>query len=159
VEPTSILELGPGPGIPSTSATGEKLVIDGVLYAADCTPLAGASLNLWQTDANGEYGPGHGSDDMRCCYLMGSLRTDANGRFRLVTMQPAHYKGEQPPPPAHIHVEISHLAGTLQTEIVFAGDPYLPPSLDGYTQVELETVPASAESAAYLHGVANIVLN
>ena len=114
-------------------------------------------MNVWQTDANGEYGPGHGSDDMRCCYLMGSLRTDANGRYQLITVKPALYKGEQPPPPAHIHIEISHpQAGQRMTEIIFAGDPYLPPSLQGYILVTLEMVPASNEAAGYLHGVAHI---
>jgi protocatechuate 3,4-dioxygenase beta subunit len=108
IDPAAILELGPGPGIPPTTAAGEKLVIIGTVYTEDCTPLAGAILNVWQTDANGEYGPGHGSDDMRCCYLMGSLRTDSDGHYQLITVKPAHYIGEQPPPPAHIHLEISH---------------------------------------------------
>ncbi len=160
IDPAAILELGPGPGIPPTTATGDKLVIVGSVYAADCTPLAGATLNVWQTDANGEYGPGHGSDDMRCCYLMGSLSTDSNGHYQLITVKPAHYKGEQPPPPAHIHLEISHpQAGQWQTEIVFTGDPYLPQTLQGYILVTLESAPASAEAAAFLRGVADIILN
>jgi protocatechuate 3,4-dioxygenase beta subunit len=88
---------------------------------------------------------------------MGSLRTDANGRYQLITVKPAYYKGEQIPPPAHIHVEISHArVATLQTEIVFAGDPHLPEILHGYIVVELETIPATAETAAYLRGVADI---
>jgi catechol 1,2-dioxygenase len=136
------------------------LLIVGTVYTTDCTPLSGAVLNVWQTDANGEYGPAHGSSELRCCYLMGSLNTDADGRFQLVTMKPAHYKGEQPPPPAHIHVEISHpQVGQLQTEIVFADDPYLPASLQGYVVVALETIPASAEAASYLRGIANIILD
>lgn len=160
IDPAAILELGPGPGISPTGAKGEKLVISGSVYAEDCTPLAGAMMNVWQTDANGEYGPGHGTDDMRCCYLMGSLRTDARGRYQLITVKPAHYKGEQRPPPAHIHVEISHArAGQLQTEIVFAGDPYLPRVLQNYVVVSLETVPASEGATAYQRGIADIVLD
>ena len=160
VDPAAILELGPGPGIPATTAAGEKLVIVGSVYAKDCTPLKGVRMNFWQTDANGEYGPGHGSADMRCCYLMGSLRTDAHGRYQLITVKPAHYKGEQPPPPAHIHIEISHpQAGQFGAEIVFTGDPYLPRSLQGYVLVTLETVPGSGEAPAYLRGVADIILD
>lgn len=160
IDPAAILELGPGPGIPPTGAKGEKLVITGTVYAEGCTPLPGAMLNVWQTDANGEYGPGHGSDDMRCCYLMGSLRTDARGRYQLITVKPAHYKGEQRPPPTHIHVEISHpQAGRSQTEIVFAGDPYLPRVLQNYVVVSVETVPASQGAAAYQRGIADIVID
>jgi protocatechuate 3,4-dioxygenase beta subunit len=160
VDTSAILELGPGPGIPSTSSEGEMLVIAGTIYAADCTPLAGARLDVWQTDANGEYSPGHGSDSMLCCYLMGSLHTDSQGRYQLITIKPAHYKGEQLPPPAHIHVEISHsLTGQSHSEIVFAGDPYLPASLRGYVLVSLESIPATATTAAFLRGVANILVN
>ena len=157
VDPAASLEMGPGPGILASTSAGEKLVIVGTVYAEDCTPLAGAVLNFWQTDASGEYGPGHGTDDMRCCYLMGSLTTDSNGRYQIITVKPAHYKGQQVPPPAHIHVEVSHpQAGVPGTEIVFAGDPYLPESLDGYTLVSLETVSASESAAAYLLGIADI---
>lgn len=160
VDSTAILEMGPGPGIPSTTAEGEMLVIVGAVYTADCVPLVGATLNVWQTDANGEYGPGHGTDSMDCCYLMGSLRTDSHGRYQLITNMPAHYKGEQQPPPKHIHVEINHSSiGQSHTEIVFAGDPYLPTSLQGYSMVDLESVPASATTAAHLLGVADIILD
>jgi protocatechuate 3,4-dioxygenase beta subunit len=160
IDAAAILEMGPGLRIPPSTSTGEKLVIVGTVYAENCTPLAGAVLNFWQTDAGGEYGPGHGTDEMRCCYLMGSLRTDANGRYQLTTIMPAHYKGEQLPPPAHIHVEVNHpQAGVTGTEIVFAGDPYLPESLDGYTLVNLETVPASEGDAAHLRGTADIILD
>lgn len=159
VDPAAVLELGPGAGIPASTASGEKLVISGSVYRADCTPLAGAMLNVWQTDADGEYGPGHGTDDMRCCYLMGSLRSDAQGRYQLITVKPGHYEGEPAPPPAHIHVEISHPEiGTTQTEIVFEGDQYLPQNLTGFHLVTLETVPASDQAAAYLHGTADIIL-
>lgn len=160
VDPAASLEMGPGPGIPPSTSAGEKLVIVGTVYAEDCTPLGGAVLNFHQTDGSGEYGPGHGTDDMRCCYLMGSLTTDSNGRYQLITVKPAHYKGQQFPPPAHIHVEVSHpQAGVPGTEMVFAGDPYLPESLDGYTLVNLETVPASEGDAAHLRGTADISLD
>jgi len=160
VDSSASLELGPGSGIPSTTAEGEMLVIVGAIYTADCAPLASATLNVWQTDANGEYGPGHGTDDMRCCYLMGSLRTDSHGRYQLITNMPAHYKGESQPPPAHIHVEINHSRiGQSHTEIVFAGDPYLPTSLRGYGVVDLVSIPASATTAAHLLGVADIILD
>jgi len=158
VDPAAILELGPGPGIPPSTAAGEKLVFIGTVLAQDCTPLAGAAINVWQTDANGEYGPGHGSNDMRCCYVMGSLQTDALGRYQLITVKPATYLGEQNPPPAHIHVEIEHpQTGLFATENVFAGDPYLPPTLQGYVLVTLETISGSDGEEDHLYGTANIM--
>jgi protocatechuate 3,4-dioxygenase beta subunit len=152
--------MGPGPDIPATTAVGERLVILGTVYTEGCVPLAGATLDVWQTDSNGEYGPGHGTNDMRCCYLMGSLRTDANGRYQLITVKPAHYKGEAVPPPAHIHVEVSHpQAGQMMTEIVFAGDPYLPKSLQGYIVAALESISGSDGASDYHRGVADIVMD
>lgn len=160
VDQAATLELGPGPGIPPTSAAGEKLIIVGSVYTEDCAPLVGAMLNVWQTDANGEYGPGHGSNNVRCCYLMGSVPTDAQGHYQLITVKPAHYKGEQRPPPAHIHIELNHpQAGRLETEIVFDNDPYLPQTLQGYILVTLEKVPATEGLSAYLRGTADIILH
>jgi catechol 1,2-dioxygenase len=103
------------------------------VYAADCvTPLAGATLQVWQTTAAGEYGPRQAGGEERCCYLGAALRTDAAGRYRFETVRPGHYKGEQRPPPAHIHLEVRHPeAAGLATELLFAGDPYLGPDPPG----------------------------
>jgi len=125
--------LGPGVEVERTAETvaagrgGRRLVVSGSVYAAGCTtPLVGASLEVWQTNADGEYGPGHGTDDGRCCYLAAALRTDARGRYQLETVMPGHYKGEERPPPAHIHFEVRHPdAAGLLTELLFAGDPWL----------------------------------
>ena len=119
--------FGPINGVEATTAGGEPLTVVGTVYSGDCRPLAGARLTMWQTDGDGAYGPGHGSENMRCCYLGGTVRTDAGGHFQLVTVRPAHYQGEANPPPAHIHVEVSHPeAEPLRTEIVFADDDHLP---------------------------------
>ena len=160
VSESARLTLGPRAGIPPSTAQGEKLILVGTVYADDCTPLAGATLNLWQTDPNGEYGPGHGTDNLQCCYLQGTVRTDANGHYELITVKPGYYKGVQPPPPAHIHVEVKHPdAQPLMTEIVFVDDPYLVNAESDDLIVSSLTSAAGPEGAyLYLHGVADMVL-
>ena len=127
VDDDATVTFGPINAVTATTAGGEPLVVVGTVYARDCAPLAGATLTMYQTDANGEYGPGHGTDDMFCCYLGGSVQTDAQGHFQVNTVRPAHYRGEANPPPAHIHLEVSHPdAPRLNSEIVFADDELLP---------------------------------
>jgi hypothetical protein len=146
----STARLGPGGELARTAATvakgrgGQRLVVSGTVYRADCaTPLAGASIEVWQTNAEGEYGPGQASGDVRCCYLAAALRTDERGRYRLHTVQPGHYKGEPQPPPAHIHFEVRHPdARGLLTELLFEGDPRLPPDPPGAV-TRPEPVPGS----------------
>jgi protocatechuate 3,4-dioxygenase beta subunit len=132
-------------------AEGQPLEIRGSVTDARCRPLSGATLELWQTNADGEYGPGHGTSEMRCCYVQGAVRTDAAGRYQVETIMPGHYSGEAPPPPAHIHVWVSHpSAQTLSTELDFAGDPYLP--ADAKAVLHLDHV------AGRLHGTFDFVL-
>jgi protocatechuate 3,4-dioxygenase beta subunit len=135
----SVARLGPGGEVERTAETvaagrgGRLLVVSGTVYRSDCrTPLAGASIAVWQTNAEGEYGPGQGTGDERCCYLGAALRTDGQGRYRFHTVRPGHYKGEAQPPPAHIHFEVQHPdAAGLLTELLFEGDPWLGPNPPG----------------------------
>jgi protocatechuate 3,4-dioxygenase beta subunit len=146
----SRMALGPSPELRGSARAktaarrGQRLLVTGTVYAADCaTPLAGATLQVWQTDADGVYGPGHGTGSLTCCYLQGELRTDARGRYRFTTVKPGHYKGEAEPPPAHIHFEVSHPdARGLMTELLFEGDPALAPGVQGHV-ARLTTVAGS----------------
>jgi protocatechuate 3,4-dioxygenase beta subunit len=135
----SSARLGPGAEVERTPETvaagrgGQRLVVAGTVYRDDCrTPLAGASIEVWQTNAKGEYGPAQGTGDERCCYLAAALRTDGRGRYRFETVKPGHYRGEARPPPAHIHFEVRHPdAAGLLTELLFEGDPALGPNPPG----------------------------
>jgi protocatechuate 3,4-dioxygenase beta subunit len=110
----------------AVSRRGQPLVISGVIRGRDCRPLSGATIEAWQTDAEGEYGPGHGTSQLKCCYLTGVVRTDPGGHYRIETVMPGHYKGSDPPPPAHIHFAVRDArAGQILTELNFASDPYL----------------------------------
>lgn len=133
VQAEAVLVPGPGNGLPQSPSRGEALVIVGAVLDARCGPAADASLRLWHTDARGAYGPAEGE----CCYYQGNVRTDRNGRFRLETIRPGRY-AEGNAPPAHIHLEIRHESGALDTEIVFVGDPGVPTApVGGYAPVTL----------------------
>jgi protocatechuate 3,4-dioxygenase beta subunit len=150
-------EMGPGPGIPASTTQGERLAISAVVYTSDCQPLSGVAINLWQTDPRGVYGPGHGTDNMQCCYYLATVTTDENGRFDILTVKPGAYQGEASPPPAHIHVEILHPdLQNWQTEIVFTGDPQLPPVVpQGMIAIPLEE--RSLPEGLMLFGEAEII--
>ena len=159
---SSTARLGPGAEVSKDEAADKEaphkartLIIHGTVYRSDCfSPLAHASINVWQTDASGEYGPGHGTSHMRCCYLMAMLHTDEKGHYRIRTVMPGHYRGAHPPPPAHIHFDVLHPGtGGFSTELNFAGDPYLG---DRDPRTELTSLRKDAKGT--LHGVFDIVV-
>jgi catechol 1,2-dioxygenase len=147
----SRLRLGPSAALRGSARAaaaarrGQRLLVSGTVYAADCTtPLAGATLQVWQTDAEGVYGPGHGTANITCCYLQGTLRTDARGRYRFTTVKPGRYQGQTDPPPAHIHFDVRHAdAGGLMTELLFEGDPDVIPGTQQGHVARLTTVAGS----------------
>jgi protocatechuate 3,4-dioxygenase beta subunit len=117
----SRVRLGPGMELKATTRTlagaraGTPLEVTGVVRGADCEPLDGATINVWQTNGKGRYGPLVGGHD-RCCYLTGTMRTRADGRYSFVSVMPRGYAGGPP----HIHVEAGHPgAQGIVTEIVF----------------------------------------
>jgi protocatechuate 3,4-dioxygenase beta subunit len=128
----SVVKPGPTDGLPPSKARGEPLVLAAVVLDPACRPASGASLDIWHTDADGYYRP-EGTE--ACCYYRSAAQTDHNGRFRLETIRPGRYNTTNAPP-AHIHLEIRHPSGQLQTEFVFPtgarGDP-----VDGTTPVAL----------------------
>ncbi len=101
---------------------GQRLEVKGVVYAADGrTPVARASVYVYQTDARGHYRPDDamGNRDPR---LMALLRTDAAGRYTFTTIRPASYPGTRVP--QHIHYEVAADGhGPRFFEIVFEDDP------------------------------------
>ena len=106
------------------SEPGQRLEVKGVVYAADGrTPVARASIYVYQTDASGVYRPGDamGNRDPR---LMALLRTDAAGRYSFTTIRPGSYPGTRVP--QHIHYEVAADGhGSRFFEIVFDDDPHV----------------------------------
>ena len=117
----SSARLGPGMELKPTkrnlaaARVGKPLVVTGKVRSEDCAPLGGATINVWQTNGKGRYGPRAGGGD-RCCYLQATIRTEADGSYGLGTVMPKGYAGGPP----HIHVTAGHPdAEGLLTELIF----------------------------------------
>ncbi len=114
--------------VASAGEPGERLEVKGTVYAADGrTPVAGASVYVYQTDARGYYKPDDamGNRDPR---LRALLRTDAQGRYSYRTIRPGSYPGTRVP--KHIHYEVTADGhGPRIFEIVFEDDPFVTPQI------------------------------
>jgi protocatechuate 3,4-dioxygenase beta subunit len=74
---------------------GTPMVLTGRVFDADCQPIAGAKVDFWQTDGEGNY-------DNAGYTMRGHQFTDDAGRYRLETVLPGEYPGRTP----HIHVKV-----------------------------------------------------
>ena len=73
---------------------------------AGCTPLAGATVDLWHCDAAGVYSESGGNTAGKK-FLRGHQVTDANGAVRFTTIYPGWYSGRA----VHIHFKVRMLTG------------------------------------------------
>jgi protocatechuate 3,4-dioxygenase beta subunit len=97
---------------------GQRLALGGLVLGADCTPLAGAALEIWHADARGGY-------DNDGYHFRGALRTGADGRWSLRTIVPGRYLNGRRYRPAHVHVKLRAPGHRpLTTQLYFDGDPY-----------------------------------
>ena len=117
---------------------GEPTYVYGRVLSADGRPLAGALLDLWQSNSAGWYDVQLADTGGK--QLRAKLRTDAEGRFRFRTILPTSYAvptdgptglvlermGRHPMRPAHLHFMVSAPGyQTLVTHLFVRGDPYL----------------------------------
>jgi protocatechuate 3,4-dioxygenase beta subunit len=102
---------------------GQALNVSGVIVGADGRPVRGASLYVYQTDAEGYYGVKPVSDN-RNPRLKLFLRSDASGAWSFDTIRPGSYPGSRVP--GHIHFEVLGPGFAPRIfEIVFEGDPFI----------------------------------
>ena len=130
----------PNPGsIASSWSAGEPIVIGGrVNDAVDGSPIAGATLDIWQADGDGRYST---EDDLPAPWnLRGRQSTSDDGSYQIATVRPKHYTikddgpvgqllaalGRHPWRPAHIHMLVTGPGHrSLVTQVYVAGGPYL----------------------------------
>ena len=87
-----------------------------------CKPLAGAHVDIWHCDKDGnysEYGnhPMQRNDLTSAHFLRGRQTTDTNGHVSFLSIYPGWYHGRAP----HIHIEVFNASGTslLVTQLAF----------------------------------------
>lgn len=117
---------------------GERLIISGTVTSADCRPLPGALIEVWQANAKGiydTYKPGNFTE-VTSFHMRGMLYTDDQGRFEIETVMPGSYPIPEGLPgleewggrmrPAHIHFKVQEsLHVPVTGQMYFSGDPYI----------------------------------
>jgi len=117
---------------------GPVLLVEGQVKDTDGAPIAGATLDIWQTAPNGLYSS---QDPAQDTYSFHGLQTvGADGRYAFTTVKPVEYTvpsdgpvgeilracGRHPWRPSHLHF-IAEAPGfkPLVTEVFPDDDPYL----------------------------------
>jgi protocatechuate 3,4-dioxygenase beta subunit len=107
-----------------TKLPGVPIEISGHVYDGIAKPLAGAVVEIWHADSDGNYHPnGNGPASNykpKEIALRGFVLTDAEGRYRFTTIYPGEYSGRT----RHIHFKI-HGPGKpeLTTQLVVPAKP------------------------------------
>jgi protocatechuate 3,4-dioxygenase beta subunit len=112
---------------------GPRIVVSGRVLDEDARPIPHTLIEIWQANAAGRYlhALDQGSAPLDPNFTgEGRLFTDAQGRYRFLTIRPGeyawknHYNAWRP---AHIHFSIfgPAFATRLVTQMYFSGDPLL----------------------------------
>ncbi len=118
--------------------SGEPVVVRGRVLTPDRQAIPSATLDVWQSDAEGHYDLQ--MPDLEGTALRAVFHTDAEGRFVFRTIKPSFYPipydgpvgkmliatGRHPYRPAHLHFIVSADGyRSVTTELFAEGDPYL----------------------------------
>jgi protocatechuate 3,4-dioxygenase beta subunit len=135
-------------------AKGDILNLSGMVVNTEGEPLAGAIVEIWQTDPNGRYKhPGDstpGKRDPRFQYW-GAAITTTDGTFYFRTLVPGAYN----PRPAHIHYKVLQDGNIILTSQIYFMKAEERTELPSMTsQIELQTTDlqptANGEFEAFL---------
>ena len=113
---------------------GERIIVTGTVRDRAGRPVPGSLIEIWQANAAGRY---IHERDRHPAPLdpnftgAGRVLTDADGRYRFVSIKPGAYPWRNHANawrPAHIHLSIFGRAFTdrLVTQMYFPGDPLFP---------------------------------
>ena len=131
-------EMPAGGNIAPRDARGTPMIVSGRVLDPAGRPLAGARLDVWQTDSAGRYDSQYADSDE--LHMRGRFRTGADGRYVVRTVRPVHYaipddgpvgrmlraNNRHPWRPAHIHFVVSADGHEPVTTHIFDdSDPYL----------------------------------
>jgi protocatechuate 3,4-dioxygenase, beta subunit len=113
---------------------GERIVVSGRVLEGGGRPVAGTLVEVWQANAAGRYrhdGNRHRAPLDPNFSGAGRCVTDAEGRWRFVTVKPGAYPWQNHDNawrPAHIHFSVFGrlLVQRLITQMYFPGDPLFP---------------------------------
>ena len=112
---------------------GERIVIEGRVVDEDDRAIPHTLIEVWQANAAGRYmhkGDQHAAPIDRNFSGAGRALTDADGKFRFVTIKPGAYPWPNHPNawrPAHVHFSLfgPSFLTRLVTQMYFPGDPLL----------------------------------
>ena len=121
-------------------AQGDILNLSGMAVNTSGKPLAGLTIEIWQTDTQGKYKhPGDstpGERDPNFQYW-GATITDTGGRFFFRTLVPGAYN----PRPAHIHYKVLRDGKPILTSQIYFIDTDKQQKIPSLTsQIERQTV-------------------
>lgn len=117
---------------------GEVLLVEGHVRDTAGNPIAGATLDIWQTAPNGLYSSQDPDQDIHSFH--GLMTCDDDGRYAFTTVKPVSYTvptdgpvgvilnaaGRHPWRPSHLHyIAAAEGFRTLVTEVFPDDDPYL----------------------------------
>ncbi len=114
-------------------ALGERIIVEGRVTDEDGRAVPNTMVEIWQANAAGRYdhpGDQHDAPLDPNFHGEGRVFTDAEGRYRFVTVKPGAYPWRNHPNawrPNHIHFSLfgSGFAQRLITQMYFPGDPLL----------------------------------
>jgi protocatechuate 3,4-dioxygenase beta subunit len=122
-----------------------ELVLTGRVLNEKGTPIPGAIVNLWSSDAVGNY-------DMVGYKYHGYQVTDAEGRYEFTTIIPGCY---EPRDAKHLHVKVQGDSSPITTQLYVEGEPGN--EEDDYYSSEL-VVKCTADANGTKHGSYDFVV-
>ena len=131
---------------------GTAMIFQGQVRDLDGSPIENASVEIWHADSAGYYSQFDDGLGIPEWNLRGTFSTDADGHFKIHTMQPAPYQiphdgptgafirsyGGHPWRPAHLHLKVTAPGKRLiTTQLYFQGGEHVDDDVAGAVKPEL----------------------